>query len=520
MVKLLDMPIECIHLILEHLDLYDVLELRLVSKRFKNIVALFHIKEFLVHVREPWSDTQVASHKGIYFHLNRPFNFLNVMDPSKMFLPFAQLIDCKTLRCLRFSAFNTRPNRQIDLHLLNSLQRLEYLEFHLRNFTYDQSKGYELSFPELRVLKFDFLDDCLDDDLKTLTFDTPRLEAYWGVVDIGRVIFRHAASILHLRSFRYNPSNSIFSGIQEFTCNYLEPNILLPMLEAHRYLRLVRVQVGLDYTTQLYHLALEVPRDRSEPRRPNLQIYARNIELQQLDHGDFNITAQVIMEQFRLHASLVPFYLQNFELLDNAIEYGVNRIEYQILMNSANHQLPNGFFNKFAIIRRLYVVGEIQGPELLINFIANCRTLVCLNLQRITFGQGFFDHLPKVSSLFALKITESPNVRLDDESFLGKMKHLRSFVTDRPLRISEALDLNTMKHLTRFCFNLRSNRNNRSFEIRPTAIMAGHYTVWEIEGYRHVTMHPMISWSNMVIWFQELATARSTRSDSKRLRTA
>lgn len=512
---ILALPIEVIHMIIEYLDLYDVLKLRTVSKDFEAIVREFRIEEFLVHAwvkpTLSWNDYAYRLQKENYYHLNRPFNFLNVMDESKMFLPFSGLINCRSLKCLRYSTFRTQSNHLIDLKLLNTLKRLEYLEFQLHNFFYVEDKGYILSFPKLKVLKF-YSSACR---LKRLTFDTPSLEAFWGVMRTEQVVIRQASRVTHLRSVGYNPGNSIFTGVQQFTCEFLSPEHQLAMLNDFRALNVVRVYLGLNSLAGLFQLIHEVPRDEREARRPNLQIYARNIRLQQLPNAGFNMTDLVVARELRERRSLLPFYLQHFDLLDNSIEHEGDCIDYQILMNVTNGQLPADFFRKFDAIRSLGVVGIIQDPDALINFIANCKILVCLHLEGIRCDEHFYNRLPTVSSLFCLKITQLATIQLNN-AFLSKMKHLRSFITDQRLQISETLALDTMKHLKRFRFILHCN--NLRYEIRPFR-MTGDYTV--IAG-NDMTI-PRLSYVAMLSWFEDLATDMSTmgtRFRSKRRRVA
>lgn len=516
------LPLELYPFIFEHLDLYDVLTMRSVSKRLAQLVSFYRPLELTVHQQR--IDLSMSPRftifgsvgpKENYYHLNRPANFLNMVNGQHIFLPFSHLIDFSVLRYLQFQIFGELAERfKPDLVQLNRFNRLEYLDFQLRTFRYSANTDYVLSFPSLTVLKFDAARIASNQplqDLRSLQFDTPRLVALSCDYEFGnRVKFRHPLTVTHLSTLIFNQRFEIFQNLEQLQFNELGRSYCRTILSSFPRLHVIRsISPFLGRDDLEIILAI-----RRNLRRNDLQIYARNIQLVAVNDPNLAEPYRVIPQQFAIHLSLAPFYVQNFDQLDDFLRNEGEIIDYAALMRVAPNGLPPQFFTKFTGIKFITTAGPVPDRNVLLHFIKSCKILVALRLDNCDFDQAFFEQLPLVNSLFALKVLECRTTQLD-YTFLGRMKQLRSFVTDQDVPMREALALDTLKHLRKFEFM----KIRQVFQIRRTEIATevGNPVYFHLQTRSRDIVFPQITFAGLIRWLANLQRPIQTRS--KRPRT-
>lgn len=499
------LPPELHQLILEHVDLFDLLQLRLVSKFLRAIVNSFRVKEFIVLDRQDdWSDLMrsYVNRKSRYFYLDRPSNFLNVVDTSKFGLLFNGVLNMRSLKCL---VIQTNRNHRFKPNLteLNRFDMLEYLDFQTRDFWHPMDEEFTLSLPLLRVLRQDSF--C---SISSLIFDTPRLQAFAGIALTDRITFRHPHTVTHLQTFIFDPSYAIFQNLQDCCCIQITQESFRWFLDTFPQLTTLRCHVLLGEPVDLLD-------ERALAQRNNLELYFRGVRVILDERGQVNVSNRLLARRFFQSASLLPFYLEQLnELEDGAINerQGFNYVLLVNLIRINLVDMPLEFFAKFHNIQFMEATNQRLESNPLLHFISNLPILTSLWVRNCGLPQTFFDRLPAVSSLFSLVIEQATNNSDPqlDFSFLGRTKHLRFFTTNQQLELSEAMALDRMKHLIKFRF---SHRNHR-FEITQNGEMSRLFDV----AVKKVASMQRLRYEEIVRWFADLrgpANIVQTRSRAR-----
>lgn len=419
------LPIEIFHEICQYLDVYELLELKIVCKKLYFIVKEFKIKELIFNFSDNCS-------KDIWFFTNRPLNFKFNLENSKLFL----------LRTYRDNLVNNLKRlkiRQLDdkscisLVDVNKFLQLEQLDIFLKNCK--RKENERLVLVKLRTLSIKLLSSVLE-------INAPNLIAFYlnnsnSIYSLKSIKFDcRPLSVRHLKIFTYHDVvEAVFSNLEYLECyrsNYLNQSILF----AFPNLKELRIQHY--YESNLLGILETI----ASNRRETFKVFYNGIQLQ--DANDL----QVYKDQ-----PVFPLQISNFKFLDNNLNW-FNCINFNDLL-SLTDKIPRDFFRKYTNIQELRV-SKLRNESELISFIFNCQNLEKLNALDASFTQQFYDRLPVVSSFIYLNIFEENRAEIDFK-FLSRMFSLADVRTNQEIKIVEQLNLNKLNRLKMISFKINAH---------------------------------------------------------------
>ena len=491
------LPYELFSFILQHCDIDDLFNVRLVSKKFNSVVSDFKPRELVFD--------NAFKYMYNWWWTNERIEFNCVLDTSRLFLLSSSIVNLSCLKRLILDGKNR--NYQFQLEDLNRLHRLEQLEVNLnlidlRSLTDETST---LSLRNLKILYIFHEPFTRLDKLKYLKFDTPNLETVRleGTCSSSFQVV-NPLSIKHLKVYAFVNHLSVFENVVYF--EYDRNLVDLDILETFPKLN----EIHCDG-----HRALESllqPTVRS--KRP-MKIYYGDYQLFTLEDLDRVRKFDVGRYGYRIRGRLSR-QIRNYSILANKLTYNHRMIYYNELMDLINEHLdgsfPIDFFTKYNNIQQVYIKTDVDEHKA-IDFLSNCSNLGLLVVVNSNLNKSsFYDQLPSLRpALVELEIFEESDLNLDFE-FVSKLFYLRTLRTNQELSMNAIRQLPKLKRLERVEFRFLKTY------YTIDQLQAGKYNLSEENGAGFLKKG--IDLIDLVKWFEYLISGASitTRSEHKRLR--
>lgn len=393
-----------IHHIFRRIGIDDLINCRLVCKKFKFVVEQKKVDELIL-----------TNEKHDWFYSKKTVNPYCVVPFGKVL--FAGWIfkfeqNLKRLR-IEFKGAN------FALYFINSLLRLEELDiwFHLNHglFTF--------VLPNLLVLR---VLEASGDDLylpMTLAFKTPKLEAI-QCADLACLQIEDPLTVRYYQGQIYDEEIEKFKNL-EYLCldnaDYIDRNVLTTF-SSLKELRLYWSCLGYDWNCEddadAMNVVADILKQKLVLRRIDFRLYLQGVEIR--DKNLF-IDNTYLNDQ--------DFQLQNYALFDQACTFCDDpAVDYCALLKLKS-EIPGDFFTKFPHITKVKAKESIADGDQLIWFLKNVGDqLSSLHLKNTTLSQAFYDQLPQLTNLGTLKISEETEINY---KFALKMKKLNSLVIKR-----------------------------------------------------------------------------------------
>lgn len=375
------LPIELKFFIFDHLNLRELLQLRLLCKEYESMIRNYRVRELVFEIESSWRTT--------WFYTNRLVVRQNMIPNSRLALLKGAwpVLDFSSLQQLRIDCLT--DDDVVSLEDLNQLGQLQHLEIFLNECV--EEKNRTLCLPNLKTLALQLRNE---PEIKIVA---PKLEHFFQDSRLKSLEIKHPLSIRFLSCIGpYDPDIEQFKNLEHFRIAYasgLNSAILsaLPKLK--------RLNIDLAPHEEIFILN-ELIREKTELKRNSLRLYYKEVEL----------TKFVFRFDFDEQSDLV-WQMKNYSLLANQIS-STTCIDYLALMRSVG-VLPKDFFERFINIQEVTVCGPVIYRNSFLNFIQNCKNLSRLELQQSHLDQSDYDRLPEVCSVFDLKIQIMPDVELD-----------------------------------------------------------------------------------------------------------
>ena len=416
------LPFELYYHIFEHLNLEDLLNLRLVCAKFNYILRGFKIKELVFYDK----DFRANCFKSNWFYSNQSINFKNVIDTSR-------------LRLLKSSFFNINLRRLKIIHLngdckinLKGLDKFCQLE----NFEIETDLHYlinrRLSSKSLKILKIK-LTKLNRKCSNFFEINCPILEALDLNCDLNVYLKINCLStIKYLSSYSYLNYFSIFKNLEHlklYRSTELNWNVI------SRFSKLKELHVHIDRSNSLADIQQNCALNKLDLKIYKKGLLAINGETFDYDKQD---TLTLLMDNYSKTSDCLDF---------------VCTIDYVKLMNLFDYYLPANFFMKLNNIHEILVYNKIEDQAYLIQFIEECSNLNKLSIERSSLTQDFYDNLASVSSLNHLAIHRQIGLNF---KFITKMRSLISFKTDQKLTLNKAFNFNRYDYLKKIEFKIKN----------------------------------------------------------------
>ena len=401
-----ELPAEILSIILNQLDLYDILNCKLVNKKFySTILDYVRIKDELIV-----SDCD-------YSPLNRRWFFTYESVSLK------NLIKCDCLNRTEFMLNQPIISNQLEqlyiyrsfisIELLNRFIKLQHLEINDSMIKIENCNVLKL--PDLKIFNI----KRPDSQNKNLTFDLPKLQKL-QINEHDNFKLKDAKSLNYLESeFFSNCSNFIESAInlEHLYCKFID----LESLSDSLLQKLTKLKSICFYK---YNDTFNELNRQKEQFNSDVKIYYLAVESN--SPPDFQFSSC-------LNDKSLDYYIRNYDRIADFIPF-IQSIDYNSLEKVSN-QLPNDFLKKFVDLNRLFANEKINNVDYLISVLREFDTISHLKLNT-TLSQNFYDNI-----LFDL----NPNIealeigRMNDEDeilnceFLFKFKNIKTFCVEQQL---------------------------------------------------------------------------------------
>ena len=484
-----NLPFELYETILEYLDLNELLNVRLLNRRFKLVVSEFRIKELIFR---DLKKRLCVQHKDNWFHLNKPQNCHAIIDISRIKLLSSSIFKIQNLKRLFISELGI--NGTINLDNVNEFKQLEHLEFSFYLNKINIDKNRKLSLSNLKSFSFSFIrisDDLKNEDINSIIeFDTPSLEAIRlsKGSDLVYFKFNNPSTIKYLSLTFYDEDTKIFKNV-EYLCVLVEITISSNFLSKYPNLKEIRIHEFRDDKNSLI----------DNMQKKDLKIYFKDVQI--LNAEDLNDC------EYEL-----DFQMANYARLDYNLQYD-SILNYSNLMNLTN-KIPVDFFKKFTNINAISIDNRVENEDNLIEFIKNCQNLFDLCLKNSELSQNFYDQLASISSLGKLIINEKEDLNINFE-FINKMYYLFEFKTNQQLDLKENYALNYLIYLKFIEFQISKNQIKVIKSKRDEyKLKISRYSTNKLEfPIETMTLKKLIN------WYTQLKYLGRTRSGFKKMKT-
>ena len=490
-----NLPVEIYHNIFQFLNLNDLLNLRLVSKRIEFILKGYRIKELNIYN----ANERSAIQKKSWWFTNQSIE--HSIDTSKLLLMKSSLFNIK-LKRLRIILPGEKLDFNIDLLLgeeLSKFDQIEHLEISLHRINLKQ-RNIKFSLPNLKVLQMQ-----LGQELRTcIELETPNLKAigikFVGDNSFGFIKFNYPLSIQHLNLTLFNNEYLILKNLVYLVCDSTT-NLNSKVIENYENLK----ELHYDYD----------PSRRFEDSfvcaKQDLKIYKKGVLL--LDGGEFIKSSSDSIRFSPDNLRLIMNNYSNSSPISDSLDC-MKMLEYAKLIKFIKNKeliysLPLDFFERFNI-EVIYVRNIIKDQNQLIQFVQKCKNLSYLNFQNTRLKQAFFDELPRVSSLNRLDINENKAFCLVNYNFIGRMFNLIKFETNKLLKLTEEINLNQLHRLKEFKYR------TKNCAVFFKKVARDHYFIPNYTKYG--LFHGGMQFSELINWSNNLNN-ESLEPKAKKMRT-
>lgn len=244
------LPIEMLLKIFSYLDFDSVLQMRLQSKRFNEIVRLMTFHELTFYEARlifPFGSDELTVEtamkrmfklKNNWFFIKRPIVFHNPVALDRMHLLFKNVINLNALKRLRICSDPIYPDPPIKLstHHLNQLKQLEHLDLDLSCVQPNHERHHLLCLPNLVGLQI--RQDRAYGQINLVMKGSLKLKGLSLIGHIGSCHIEPSGSITHLRSPIYHERIvGAFKNLTYLELDFPPPNNLLSLLPRLKELR-------------------------------------------------------------------------------------------------------------------------------------------------------------------------------------------------------------------------------------------------------------------------------------------
>lgn len=367
-----DLPNEMVVMFLKELPLVDLVNSRLVSKRFRLLVDChFKFQELVAFDNSSYDDLS-------HFHRTvEPFkceNFFqplrsNFLDSSTFELLFADL------RCLVIDC------ELANLESLNKFENLQRLDLY-RPIVIDRQT---LKLHNLRHLTILNLQRNTPQVGAQLLIDSKSLEKIY-CENLEAVRFGQPETVRHLLIEEYSPELLQFRNLRvlkiagTYSLCELKSNILYTLPELNEiHLKCYGLLLDLE---PLRLLVDEVVR-RAAIRDRHLKVFVFGLQIvRPFDEYEYEVLTPHEILQNQLH---------NYEALGDHLEY-YTKMHYGDLLEFYPDRLPADLTDKFSNLR-IVSAGLISDAQQFLTFLNACRHVIDLELNVTGLEQWFFDRL-------------------------------------------------------------------------------------------------------------------------------
>lgn len=458
-----DLPVEIYHFYLfEYLDLDDILELRLVSKKLYSITRSYSIRK-LYFLDSDFDLISFYDYKGNWFSTNESIRSKYQLDISKL----GRLRNPINNLALRYLKIRRYEPSLLKLEDLNGLRRLQILM--IDGINPDDDDLLEL--PDLKSLSLGFYTSRTMNYYSYYTsgliIQTPKLlnlhiyKCHGSSNVVDKIKFTYPRSVKYLKFDYYEENASIFENVECLELTFVRDYFVMSNLYKFRNLKKLRLRYPfLEDVDKL--------KDLFRQRQHDLEIVLEGVKIKEISKFDeykrSDSTYQLQME----HCNELKFQLDNYKELENNLCF-VKRMNYGLLIRLLPYHQPADLFNKYTNVYHL-IVGNVRidNENRLSYFIKKCASLSHLEIGT-PLSQQFYDKLPAISSLNLLKIINYSGVNLKLD-FMIKMPYLNRFYTNQDVWIRDNQNLIFMNNFKLngrqiFCVSKQNKRSNWTISI-------------------------------------------------------
>ena len=429
--------------ILDHLPLKDLARLRRVSKKFRNIVQEYRIRELLSCYPWPFCVADLGEYQNSRIH--RPRNMKNVVrylvyprkNMDKQFFT-ANIF-------LRSGHFNVQFLRSlscaftegaVNLADINKLVMLERLEIYFAQCVPSRDDK-KLVLPNLKTF---LLLRCFHD--LDLEVDAPKCEGfhwenhsnvYSSSIRLNgqqvKLEFKHPDSVKYLSLYRYQRTSHVFRNVEflQISSTSLQDEEFSPdsLIDEQFFAAFPRLSTLKIMNYGSFSELRKLVRMKNLLRGQSLTMYFHGIrlvdgsELDAFEEKDFEFCRDTKLS--RVHSTPAQFLAQirNYEKLDD----GLNFVTKIVL----TEQVAEGVFKHFAadpgrflrIFDNVVVIRsevKIEDADLFLRFLVSFKRLTRLTISKSGLDQAWYDQLLRqlesVRTLRLLHVKEEKQIDL------------------------------------------------------------------------------------------------------------
>lgn len=424
------LPFEIYSKIFQDLDLPDLLKLREVSKKFKNVVKEFQISELIFN--------QTKQYRNSWWFTNRQMNYRYIILNEKTDFLNYDYVNLKNLKRLEFDS-RIIIKTEISLKDVNKFEQLEHLKISFAILKNDDERILRL--PNLKILEITYPNRQF-----IVEIDAPNLAAlylfccYGGLFD--SVKFKQPQSIRSLSSNYDEKSFSVFENLESvrFVCGSKINYELFKRLK-----NLKRVIMQLRTFDDMYHV--DKVRNKQAFKNVNLKIYYEGIQM---------VKDKTYCEEILDPKNWLFFCMKNFDLLidDGSFAPWYDELRYDELFRLTD-KLPNNFFEKFVFhLYAIKISSKIENEDDLIMFIKKAKNLCHLVLSDSRLSQSFYDRLKNITALYHLTIYEDKPLKLDFKSIFSNLEYLNKLTTNQHVNLDQDFNFQRLKYFEKFYFKI------------------------------------------------------------------
>ena len=383
--------------IIDYLSIEDILNLKLVNKRFYQIInGNVRIKDLVLA-----SDYDLPCNRR-WFYTCDLTNLQNLIKSSSSYDVYLNLNQPILDQLKQLCIYNTKIILE-TLNSLNGLVHLEIIESEIKSITHNNL----LSLPMLEILNLSGV------DFYNLLIDSTKLQA----IQFNNLYanFAHPESIIYLEVDWYSECEHFLPScinLQHFYCRDLDSFDL-------NEFNLVK------NLSKLGSIHLHEPREAfdslvNEKKRfnKNVKIYFHNLEFDELPDGLYDIDST-----YKIDDDLIPYYAEHYSKLADHCPFA-GRVEYNDLEKCFD-QIPENFMKRFVNLTEFYAKRDVNDVDQLIRVLGECKTVTWLKLPS-SLGQHFFDfHLYNLCpNIYELEICGDQVLNCE---FILKFKYISLF---------------------------------------------------------------------------------------------
>lgn len=425
------LPYDIYHFhLFKYLDIDDILELRLVSRRFRSIVCSYDIKEIAF--------LENFGKKHNWFSTIKSTDLKSQIAISKLNLLKKLCNNFTNLKFLRIQKAEFNSQSIIRVEYLNKFTKLQILEIK----KLDLHSNDTLYLPNLKALSVAFESACYLKEPASLILDTPNLKSLdihqlrqANLID-NLIKIKYPLFIKFLKQNRYDRNSILLKNLECLELDSLESKVE----ELMKLKRLKKIKAkACALTVRELDELLETKND--------ILIVIGGVKTEKIDYN-FNLDDFETLE----------YRLKNYDKLDNDINY-TNFIDYNQLIQQLPTK-PVDLFSKFTCIQMIEIKSEIEKEDRLIRFIRDCPNLYRL-IIRTALSQQFYEDLPLNSSLSSLYQCKNTAINF---KFIVHMPYLTKVHLEQAIEIDGDLNLENLKYLKELRFQIKPNNRITIFK--------------------------------------------------------